>query len=246
MKVAGITRIRNESEIIRSTLDHYADICKEGGIYVYDDASTDDTADICEAHPSVKVVIRNKEWDTNRTRAEYTTRQAVLERAQQDKPDWILYFDADERIDWDDFPWAANFNNCDAVRMKLYDYYITPEDVRKDFWERQWLGPEFRRITMMFRNDEHLKYNRPDQRMATMRPNARILDAGSVKHYGKAISVDQWEETCDYYMTHFPEPYKTKWAARKGKAIHTEMKSDFDRPLMKWNERTKKGVEIPA
>jgi hypothetical protein len=24
------------------------------------------------------------------------------------------------------------------------------------------------------------------------------------QHYGKSLSVDHWEETCEYYMRHFP------------------------------------------
>jgi hypothetical protein len=55
------------------------------------------------------------------------------------------------------------------------------------------------------------------------------------QHYGKSLSVDHWEETCDYYIQHFPfETYGKKWAERKGQAIHTE--SDFKRPLYEWGE----------
>jgi hypothetical protein len=53
------------------------------------------------------------------------------------------------------------------------------------------------------------------------------------QHYGKSLSVDHWEETCDYYIKHFPfETYGRKWMKRKGKGIHTE--SDFQRPLYAW------------
>ena len=55
------------------------------------------------------------------------------------------------------------------------------------------------------------------------------------QHYGKSLSVDHWEETCDYYIRHFPfETYGKKWTERKGQAIHTE--SDFKRPLYEWGE----------
>ena len=55
------------------------------------------------------------------------------------------------------------------------------------------------------------------------------------QHYGKSLSVAHWEETCDYYIRHFPfETYGKKWTARKGQAIHTE--SDFNRPLYEWGE----------
>jgi hypothetical protein len=55
------------------------------------------------------------------------------------------------------------------------------------------------------------------------------------QHYGKSLSVAHWEETCDYYIRHFPfETYGKKWTERKGQAIHTQ--SDFNRPLYAWGE----------
>ena len=46
------------------------------------------------------------------------------------------------------------------------------------------------------------------------------------QHYGKSLSVDHWEETCDYYIRHFPfETYGKKWTERKGQAIHTNQTS---------------------
>jgi hypothetical protein len=57
---------------------------------------------------------------------------------------------------------------------------------------------------------------------------------GYVKHYGKAISVEEWERTCNYYVHYFPR-YAKKWAGRRGKAVHTL--SDFGRPLIKWEDR---------
>jgi hypothetical protein len=32
------------------------------------------------------------------------------------------------------------------------------------------------------------------------------------QHHGKSLSVDHWEETCEYYMRHFPfDTYGRKW-----------------------------------
>ena len=56
-----------------------------------------------------------------------------------------------------------------------------------------------------------------------------------MKFSGKSLSVAHWEETCDYYIRHFPfDTYGKKWIERKGQAIHTE--SDFKRPLYEWGE----------
>ena len=51
------------------------------------------------------------------------------------------------------------------------------------------------------------------------------------QHYGKALSVDHWEETCDYYIRHFPfETYGKKWTERKGQAIHVQVR--FQAPAL--------------
>jgi len=235
MRLAGITKIRNEQEIIQDTLDHFS-FCD--ALYVYDDCSSDATAAICNAHPKVKSVVRGVSWDSDRLRAEHQTRQRILKEAQKDNPEWILYFDADERIDWD----FKGYENYDGVIMQLFDFYITEEDKDKPYHDRQWMGPEYRNILMMFRNTPSVRYCVPDQREALLGFGAKPLYAGYVKHYGKAISIEEWEKTCDYYAANYPEPYKTKWLKRKGKAIHNQ--SDFGRPLIKWDEKEQKGVVL--
>lgn len=230
-----LTRIRNEEAIIADFLDYYSDF----DIFIYDDASTDRTREIIYAHPSVRAIIESDIWDTDRTKAEYENRQAIFELAKRyGKWDWFVYVDADERIEFPDI----NYDDFDAVAMKLFDFYITNEDKRKNYKERKWLGCEYREIVMMFRNLEGLKYEHRDQREMHMPPTARIAHAGYVKHYGKAISVEEWEKTCDYYATNFPEPYKTKWLNRKGKAIHNQ--SDFGMPLMQWHNKEEYGFPL--
>ncbi len=237
MKIIGITRIRNESEIIHETLDHMSSFCSE--VFVYDDCSTDNTVEICESHPIVSKVIKGLEWDPVRARAEFENRQAVyLEAAKVCGPDdWFVYMDADERIEFD---WTTLSRDIDAVRMRLFDFYITEEDVDKDYTQRRWIGPEYRDILFAFRFGATTGYHGLDQRECSLK-SYRVLDDGFVRHYGKAISIDQWEETCDYYANHFPM-YAAKWLARKGKAIHTE--SDFGRPLILWKEKLKKGLPL--
>lgn len=232
MKIAVITRIRNEEKIIQDFLDYYTPFCD--GIYIYDDVSNDRTVEICKAHSHVRGIIEAKDWDLDRQRAEWTTRQAVLELAQKDLPDWIIYVDADERIDFS-FLHEQHLKLMDGIVMKLFDYYITAEDVDLDYKERKYLGPEYREILMMYKNKPGLKYEFADQREMALPKGSQILYAGAVKHYGKAISVEEWESTCEYYSTHFPEPYKTKWEQRKGKAVHT--KSDFGADLITWEMR---------
>ena len=267
MKVCGISRVKNEEHLIDDTINHFAKHCN-AGLYFYDDVSTDRTKEIIKTHRNnggcVRGLIEGKKWDLDRTRAEWQSRQSVLELAQKDYPDWICYFDADERIEinTEHLGYVMRSPDYNAVNCALFDAYITKDDFKKpersdfksdeDFkgypWqefekpynERKWFGPEFRNIPMFFRNMPGLRYHMPDQRVATYRGLTYHL--GFVKHYGKAISVQQWEDTCDYYIKHFPVSYKRKWKARKGKAIHT--KSDFGNDLMTWEDAKERGFVL--
>lgn len=237
--IIGLTRVRNESLIIKESLDHLSKFC-EGGIFVYDDCSTDDTVSICESHPNVKKIIKGSLWDENRARAEFENRHTLLMEAKKyAKPtDWFVYLDADERIEFD-WNFIKNFNDdVIAVRMKLFDFYITADDIDKKYYERKWLGPEFREIIMAFKNSNELCYDHPDQREVTLGKGI-IENLGYVRHYGKAISVEEWEKTCDYYGNHFPQ-YSEKWKRRKGKAVHISV-SDFGNNLISWDEKEEKG-----
>lgn len=239
--IYGLLRIRNESKIIKDTLDHMSSFCS--GIFIYDDCSEDNTVEICKSHPSVMGLIEGKEWKSNRLEEEYKNRQAVLELARNtvEHDCWFIYMDADERIemDWPEF--HRNQHKFDLVTMRLWDFYITQMDKDKSYSEREWIGPEYRDIRFMFRNHPELKYYLPDQRECSFPSHYINTQMGSVKHYGKAIDVEEWESTCDYYIEHFPM-YSEKWKKRKGKAIHS--KSDFGRDLIKWGDRENNGIKI--
>jgi hypothetical protein len=86
---------------------------------------------------------------------------------------------------------------------------------------------------MLWRNRPAIGFAEGDGR--TPRGMTAVQTELYCQHYGKSLSVAHWEETCDYYIRHFPfETYGKKWTERKGKAIHTE--SDFGRPLREWGE----------
>ena len=202
-KIAGVTRIRNEAHIIQDTLDHYGEFCP-AGIYVLDEASTDDTAEIVRTHPDVRQLIEvpTFEADPGKRRAfEGWGRQDPCDQAVAAGAEWILCFDADERIEFD-FE-SFDYANWDAVSFRLFDFYITAEDI--DGWDntagphpwvtypwstREWIGPEYRDIQMLFRvgNDAPKFYDRVPE----MQPSCRVFQAGyegCVRHYGKAISI---------------------------------------------------------
>lgn len=254
MRLAGLTRVRNEADIITDLLDHMATFCD--AVYVYDDESTDNTAEIARKHPIVHKVITGKRIK-NRFKAETENRQALLEEAQKYVWDWFIYMDADERIEG--FEW----NNFDpdyweAVKFKLYDFYITPDDITQtvdihtgtpfktvtNYSEREWIGPEYRNILMMFRNYRWTRFAGIDAREPFMRQGRRCLTSGYVKHYGKALTIERYDRKVKYYIEEFGAQYRTKWLKRVGKAVKNDFMSDFGTKLIKWQDREKLGKPL--
>jgi glycosyltransferase involved in cell wall biosynthesis len=228
--------VRNESLIIKEHLDAMAEYCN-AGIYVFDDASTDNTVELCKAHPAVKSVIGVKQWDTetNLSVVEMRQRQAVLDEARKDNPDWFVYLDADERLFYN---FADLSDKYDMVVSRLFDFYITEEDKDREYTGnlvsmRKYCGPELRNIVSVFKNNPNIKFTKKGSRNPEVDFYSRILYSGYIRHYGKAISIKDWERRCDHYINRAPE-YKDIWLNRKGKAVHSE--SDFFRPLRTWRE----------
>lgn len=230
--VYGITRIRNEKDIILTTLNHWSTICT-GGIFIYDDKSTDNTVELCLKHPSVKKVIRGRFWDINRARAEFQNRQSILQEVLKiaNPNDWIVYFDADEFLY--NFDTRLLTNSIDGIICRLFDVYITNDNLNVIWTKRDTIGPEYREILFFFRVSSIIGYSFLDQRECTLKPGSNIISCGYIKHYGKGFSIKQWEDTCKYYSKYFPK-YAKKWEARKGKAVHTV--SDFGAELINFSD----------
>ena len=235
MKIIGIARIRNEEGVIEHTLKHLSD--KLDSIYIIDDCSTDNTVEICKKFPKVVKVLTVDEWESRpleRLRLEGEQRQTIYDCAVKENPDWIYYFDADEYADFSDIDFEDE--SIKVFRFWFFDYYITEEDAEKHYLERESVGPEYRDILTLFRPNDNVKFFH----RTPVNVGDNIVIQGYVKHYGKSISVKQWEDTCDYYINHLFEPQpggttiSSKWEKRKGKAIHDE--SDFGNEFIEWRD----------
>jgi hypothetical protein len=239
----GITRVRNEALILGDTLDFMGR--HVDAIIAYDDASTDRTVDLLRNHPKVALILANGAWEPDvkaRRMAEHRHRQLLLQYARERLQfDWMFCFDADERITGDlrGFASGPHAERCDGVSIQLFDAYLTPDDYRpyqpgqKLLGFRRFYGPEQRDILMLWRNRSEVFFAEGHERQ----PGGirRLRTDLYCQHYGKSLSVEHWEETCDYYIEHFPfQTYGRKWLARKGQAIHTQ--SDFMRPLYEWGD----------
>jgi hypothetical protein len=241
--LVGITRIRNEALILPDTLDYLGK--HVDAIVAYDDASTDRTLEILGGHPKVALIVANRSWEADieaRRIAEGRHRGILLQMAREHLQfDWMLCFDPDERITGDlrGYMERMHSSDYDSVRVQLFDAYMTADDHAPyqadrellDF--RRFFGPERRDILMLWRNRSEVFFGKDHGR----EPGGleRAQTAMYCQHYGKSLSVEHWEETCDYYIRHFPfDTYGRKWQDRKGQAIHTQ--SDFMRPLYEWGD----------
>lgn len=80
MKTVGLCRVRNEELVIGETVDCLGAIVDE--IYMFDDASTDNTGMICRHHPKVKGVVEGKERGSRLARLQL--------RVNSDRSSWSL------------------------------------------------------------------------------------------------------------------------------------------------------------
>ncbi|HLP23968.1 MAG TPA: glycosyltransferase [Microbacteriaceae bacterium] len=246
--IIAMTRVRNEGDVMTDSLDALAQFAD--GIVVFDDCSTDDTVDQALAHPSVVAVVRNRRWRRRLRIWEETAHRSLLYRiARRYRPEWVFYADADERTVGDvRTTLLAQPAEIDAMRVQLFDAYMTPED-HAPFRRgdqllnfRSSFGPERRNILVAWRTSSPAAFRLPDAREPQGIDERRIAIGLPCQHFGKAMSVEQWEQTCRYYIDNFPELYQERWRARIGKALHTV--SDFDRPLVAWDEVLSKAVDL--
>lgn len=244
LSLVVLLRVRNEELILGDTLNHlstFSDI-----IVVYEDASTDRTREILKSNPKVAMIIENNVWLSSvedRLRSETRHRGLLLQEVRKRWDfNWCMCCDADERF-FGDIRSFVTSNSLsiqpDAIRISLFDAYMTPLDqgaykIGQSLINfRKFFGPECRNILMLWKNVPEVSFMGLDAREPTVPGN--VVTRFYCQHYGKSLSVEHWEETCEYYVNHFPyDPYGKKWEARKGKAVHEI--SDFGRTLFPWGD----------
>ena len=241
--LVALLRVRNEALILKDTLDHLAGFADV--ICAYDDASTDATLEILKAHEKVSFVVQNMEWQSgieNRLLSETRHRGLLLQEARRRISFvWCMCCDADERYVGPirQFVTSPVIDKPDAIRIQLFDAYMTEgddhpysEDISLTNFRRLF-GPERRDILMLWKNCDSAHYVGLDAREPVVpgRTESRFL----CQHYGKSLSYQHWDATCEYYVNHFPfDSYGKKWSERRGKALHS--RSDFDSALFEWGE----------
>lgn len=104
-EVYGMLRIKNEARWIEQVLSSIAPVCEK--IFVFDDHSEDETAEICEAFPGV-ILIRSRFEGLDESRDREFLLQRIMMtldrrhlRGDEDSPYWALAVDGDEVLEQD-------------------------------------------------------------------------------------------------------------------------------------------------
>lgn len=220
MKLVGLTRVKNEKEMMLEHLDHMAKFCDE--IWAYDDYSTDGTYQILKNHPKVERVLRtDKNWKPkpvgsvpDALELAKKTQKLLDEASKRSGADWFIYLDVDERLDEDlikALPRLMKQKRYDAICFELYDFFITTKDKNKVYKGdiqaiRPWCGTEYRDQLFMWRNLPGLYYQEGAHREPTGFDGKRIMySTQKIKHYGKAKSINDYLKKSKLYHKYRPQ-----------------------------------------
>lgn len=123
--------VRNEANRwLASVLDFLSRLVDN--IIVFDDASTDDTPNLCQRYPKVQYYRgTNGQFDIDESKL----RRHLWDLTIQLEPEWILALDADELPETGALaliPKLLNQRDFDAIAFRLFDLWKSPGYVRND------------------------------------------------------------------------------------------------------------------
>lgn len=130
-RLIAMLPVRNEAgRQLAKVLDQCSQLADE--IVVYDDASTDATAEICRRYTTLHYYRGDVPW--------FATNEAELRRHLWDltvlhEPDWILAMDADELLEEVALPLVPRLisqSDYDAVAFRIFDFWKGTTHVRND------------------------------------------------------------------------------------------------------------------
>ncbi|WP_138753796.1 glycosyltransferase [Paenibacillus sinopodophylli] len=229
-KLTAIMQVRNEQgrylEAVLAELSQFVD-----DIVIVDDASTDDTHELCRSFDKVVKLIR---LDTSLFRTEWQLRQRLWEEAITLEPDWILSVDADEiyeqraalaireLIDQDRYDW---------VGYRMYDFWGSLTHYREDEW---WTLHKRHTMTLIrYLPGYHYYYPQWEHHVPRLPITAAALPGicteFRIKHLGWAGSEEDRRAKYERYKQ--LDPFG-KW----GSLAHYESILDPKPRLIRWNE----------
>ena len=116
--------VRNAEADLPGFLEGVSGFCD--AVVALDDGSTDRTAEILEAHPIVKILLRNPRREDYREWDDADNRNRLIEASEALNPDWLISLDADERLDERDATSLRAFLETDALPGCAYGFRHVP------------------------------------------------------------------------------------------------------------------------
>ena len=164
MIVAGMMRVRNEARWIKRAIESILPVCN-AGVAVFDDRSTDGTAEIAAGIPSV-ALMRSPFTGLNEARDKNFLLAAMA------PCDWIIAIDGDEEL-----------HSCHLVNLAAAMQTSKADSLSLPIWYL-WDRPDQMRVDGVYGNFHRESVFRP-------RPGARFHDAGSGPnfHCGNVPSI---------------------------------------------------------
>ncbi|MGO4372771.1 glycosyltransferase family 2 protein, partial [Paenibacillus sp. MCAF20] len=229
-KLTAIMQVRNEQgrylEAVLGELSSFVD-----GIVIVDDASTDDTYDICRSFDKVEKLVRLEEPLFEQ---EWKLRSRLWQEAADTEPDWVLSVDADEiyeqrakkqirsLIDQDRYDWVA---------FRMFDMWGSLTHYRED----EWWNLHKRHSMTLVRYMPGYPYSYPqwEHHVPRLPLSCAALQGVAtelrVKHLGWAGSEEERKAKYERYKQY--DPYG-KW----GSLAHYESILDPKPNLIRWRE----------
>ncbi|MCF8567607.1 glycosyltransferase family 2 protein [Alicyclobacillus tolerans] len=135
-KVAGnrltaIMQVRNEANrYLSRVLENLSAFCDD--IVIVDDASTDNTADVCKSFPKVTKLVTSNE---SRFQREWELRTILWQAVSELEPDWVIAVDADELYEQrmqTEVSRLINQDQFDWIGFRFYDFWGCETHYRDD------------------------------------------------------------------------------------------------------------------
>ncbi|MDI3534929.1 MAG: hypothetical protein PWQ82_1294 [Thermosediminibacterales bacterium] len=230
-KLTAMMLVRNEAERYLNTCLSHLNVYTDE-IIILDDASTDNTSEVCLTYPKVKL-YRNEEpmFIANESLA----RKKLWQLVEKSNPDWILAIDADEVFE-DQIESQIGYimagDDYDAVEFRIFDFWKSMTHYRVDgLW-----NPWNRFSTLLIRYQPGKVYSWPDlplhcgripmeyrsHRIKRFQSNIRV------KHFGWADEKDHIKKYA-FYKQKDPE-------GRLQAKNHLESVLDKEVKLEEWTE----------
>jgi glycosyltransferase involved in cell wall biosynthesis len=196
-KLTAMMIVHNEADrYLKDVLEHLTAFVDQ--IVILDDASTDDTPEICASYQKV-ILCRNEE--SLFFKHEARLRAQLWELMAAAEPDWILTVDADEIFEdrmQNEVKCLINQCDFDGVEFRMFDFWKSTTHYRVDGLWNPW--PRF--SLLLARYFPEIEYTWPDRSFHSGRwpmfyRGRGIISFQSdirVKHYGWARGEEHKEK----------------------------------------------------